>query len=121
VVCLSTPLIEVGEGSFEINDPIFPFSITIPVEHKKVARIVIEAMMEEPAIVLERLTNKYLAGQANISDALEWMIDAGLIFYGGIENEALSASCIGGQMSLPLFSFQSVNSLSDIVVLREVS
>jgi glycosyltransferase involved in cell wall biosynthesis len=118
VVCLATPLIKVDEESFEINDPIFPLSITIPAEHKKVICTVIEAMREEPAITVERLTNNYLTGQANIQDALEWMFEAGLILKGGLETEALSARSIGSQMSLPLFSFQRLNFSSDIVVAR---
>jgi glycosyltransferase involved in cell wall biosynthesis len=118
VVCLATPLIEVDERSFEINDPIFPVSVTIPIEYKEVCRATIEVMKEEPAITVERLTNSYLAGQANILGALEWMIEAGLILRCGIENEYLSAHSIGSQMSLPLFSFQRVNPGVDVVVSR---
>jgi glycosyltransferase involved in cell wall biosynthesis len=119
VVCLATPLIKVDEESFEINDPIFPLILTIPAKHKKVICIVIEAMREEPAITVERLTNNYLTGQANTQEALEWMLEAGLILKGGLENEALSAHSIGTQMSLPLFSFLNVNSSSDIVIFRD--
>lgn len=118
VVCLATPLVEVDEESFKINDPIFPLSVTIPAEHKQVIRTVIEVMRGEPAITAERLTNDYLAGQVNIPDALEWMIEAGLILRCGVENEVLSTHSIGSQMSLPLFSFQDVNAESDVVVLR---
>jgi glycosyltransferase involved in cell wall biosynthesis len=118
VVCLAAPLIEVDEGSFEINDPIFPLRITIPTEHKKVIRAVIGAMREEPAITVGRLTDNYLVGQADIPEALEWMIEAGLILRGGVETGDLSARSIDSQMSLPLFSVQVLNSKVDIVVLR---
>ncbi len=118
MICLATPLVKVDEETFEINDPIFPLSITIPAEHKNVVCTVIEAMREEPVITIERLTNTYLAGQANITDALEWMIEAGLILKGRLESVALSDQSISSQMSLPLFSFQSINSSSDIIVLH---
>jgi glycosyltransferase involved in cell wall biosynthesis len=118
VICLATPLIKVGEESFEINDPIFPLRITIPAEHKEVICAVIEVMKEEPAITVERLTKNHLAGLARIQDALEWMIEAGLILRGGLENGVLPARSIGSQMSLPLFSIQTVNSSSDVAALR---
>jgi Glycosyl transferases group 1 len=116
VLCLAAPLIKIDEESFEIDDPLFPLSITIPAEHKNVTSGVIEAMREEPAITVERLTNKYLAGQTNIADALEWMIEAGLILKGGFENGILATSRVGNQMSLPMFSYEKVNYSSDIIV-----
>jgi hypothetical protein len=118
VVCLAAPLIKIDEETFEIDDPIFPLSVTIPAEYKKVISSVIEAMREEPAITVERLTSKYMAGQTNIADELEWMIDAGLIFIGGLENGVLAAGSIGSQMSLPMFSYQRVDFSSDILILR---
>jgi glycosyltransferase involved in cell wall biosynthesis len=117
VVCLATPLINLDEESIEINDPIFPISITIPAIHKKVTRIVVEAMKEEPVITMERLIDHYLAGQANITDALEWMIEAGLILKGGPESKVLSARSISSQMSLPLFSFQRIDPATDVFIL----
>lgn len=118
VVCLATPLIKIDEATFEIDDPIFPLSGAIPAEYKKVISSIIEAMREEPAITVERLTNKYLAGQTNIADELEWMIEAGLIFIGGLENGVLAAGSIGSQMSQPMFSYQRVDFSSDVLVLH---
>jgi glycosyltransferase involved in cell wall biosynthesis len=118
VICLANPLIEVDDGLFEINDPMYPLSITIPARHKRVICAAIEAIRREPAITVERLTTSYLDGQAEIQDALEWMIETGLILRCGFENGAISARSISSQMSLPLFSFQSVDPSSDIAFLR---
>jgi glycosyltransferase involved in cell wall biosynthesis len=118
VLCLAAPLIEIDEELFEIDDPIFPLSISIPAEHKNVINTVIDAMREQSSITVERLANKYLAGQTNIADALEWMIEAGLILKGGLENDILATGSVGNQMSLPMFSYQKVNLSSDILVMR---
>jgi hypothetical protein len=117
VVCLAAPLIQVGDGLFEIDGPIYPLYITIPPEHIKIVYAVIDAMKEEPAITVKRLANNYLAGQANTSDALEWMIEAGLILKSGPENGAISAHNISSQMSLPLFSTQNLDASTDFIVL----
>jgi hypothetical protein len=59
-----------------------------------------------------------LAGQVGVSDAVEWMIGAGLILKTEPEIGHLPPSVIGGQMGLPLFSIQSISSSTDIIALR---
>jgi glycosyltransferase involved in cell wall biosynthesis len=117
VLCLATPLIRAHEMLLKIIDPVFPLEITIPVEYQEVVCTVIDVMKEEPAITVERLTRDYLAGQVDIPGALEWMIEAGLILKTESENEAISPRSINSQMSIPLFSIQSVDYMTDVVVI----
>jgi hypothetical protein len=118
MLCLAAPVTRADEESVEINDPIFPVRITIPAAHQKVVYAVLEAMREEPAITVGRLTNNYLANLAGVAEALEWMIEVGLILRSVTENGVIPTSSIGGEMSLPLFSFQIIDSLADVVAIR---
>jgi len=117
-LCLAAPLVSSDEGSYEINDPIYPLKITIPPEHRVAVNRVIDVLRDEPVITVERLTAGLLAGQAGVSDAVEWMIDAGLILKTEPEIGHLPPRVIGGHMGLPLFSIQSISSSTDIVVVR---
>jgi len=118
VVCLAAPLVQAGEETLDVDDPIFPLRVTIPEEYKEVVSTVIKAMKEEPAITVERLTNNYLDRRANVSDALEWMIETGLLLKNEPEIGAVSTGSIGSQMSAPLFSFQNLHASTDVVVFR---
>jgi hypothetical protein len=117
-VFLANPLSEIEEGLFEINDPIFPLNSVIPKQYKRVACTVIEVMRLQPVITLGRLIDNYLVGQPNVLDALEWMIEEGLILRSGNEHDVISTDNVSSQMSLPLFSFQNLSSCSDFAVLR---
>jgi hypothetical protein len=118
MLCLAAPVIRADEESVEINDPIFPVRITIPAAHKKAVYAVFEAMREEPAITVGRLTDNYLANLAGVTEALEWMIEVGLILRSGTGNNFIPTSSVGWEMSLPLFSFQIIDSSADVVVIR---
>ena len=117
VLCLTAPLLQYNERSIEINDPIFPLNVTIPAEICEAVNAVIGAMREEPAITVKRLNGNYLAGLPNVSRALEWMAETGLILKNDSQNGDLSPSSIGHGMSLPLFSIQRINSSTDIMIL----
>jgi glycosyltransferase involved in cell wall biosynthesis len=120
VLFLAAPVMRADERSLEIDDPIFPLRISIPDKYKEIVEVVIGAMQEEPAIMFERLQKEYLAGRSEVLEAVEWMIDAGLILESVSENSIISPRSIGKQMSTPLFSIQRVNSSADIIVMGEV-
>jgi glycosyltransferase involved in cell wall biosynthesis len=118
MLCLAAPLVQTDERLLEINDPIFPFEIVIPAEHKEVANAVISVMKEEPVIMVERLIKDYLADYADVSEAIEWMIEAGLILKTESGYSTVSPRNISSQMSIPLFSIQRANYMTDVLVIR---
>jgi glycosyltransferase involved in cell wall biosynthesis len=117
-LCLAAPLIQIDERLLEINDPIFPFEIVIPAEYNEVVNAVISVMKEEPVIMAERLIKDYLAGYTGVSDAIEWMIGTGLILKTEHDHNIVSPCNISSQMSIPLFSIQSANYMTDVLVIR---
>lgn len=118
ILSLATPVRPTERGTFELDDPIFPLEVTAPDEYREAAGATIEVMKEEPVVTVGRLVRTHLREHANASDALAWMLDAGLLLRSRPEPDAVSLRSVGAQMGLPLFSIQNVSHTADAIVIR---
>ena len=118
ILSLATPVRPTEHGTFELDDPIFPLEVTAPDEYREAAGATIEVMKEEPVVTVGRLVRTHLREHANASDALAWMLDAGLLLRSRPEPDAVSLRSVGAQMGLPLFSIQNVSHTADAIVIR---
>lgn len=116
VLCLATPVVLNDDGSVWVDDIIFPFNLTLPEAHAETVRAALGAMKEEPVIKLESLTAGRLSGREDASDALAWMLDAGLILRTQ-PSELAPPQNLGALMGTPLFTVQRVTPAVDIVLL----
>lgn len=115
VLCLASPVLLNDDGSIWVDDIIFPFSLTPPEAHAAAARAALGALSEEPVITFESLVGKHLAGEQGASEALGWMLDAGLILR--TESGLAPPQNLGALMGTPLYTVQRVTPAVDIVLL----
>jgi glycosyltransferase involved in cell wall biosynthesis len=115
VLCLATPVLLNDDGAMWADDIIFPLSVTPLEAHAAAARVVLEAMKAEPVMKVESLLGNHLSGHENASDALVWMLDAGLILR--TQSGLAPPENLGALMGTPLFTVQRVTPSVDIVLL----
>jgi glycosyltransferase involved in cell wall biosynthesis len=115
ILCLANPLLIDGR-TLAINDPIFAFELEIPEAHRAAVLAVLEVLKEEPAITWGRLARTRLPAQADLPGALAWMLDTGLLLKGGTGPWPLTPRDIAAQMSVPVFTIQSMSHTTDAMV-----
>jgi hypothetical protein len=115
VLCLASPVLLNDDGSVWVDDIIFPFSLTLPETHAAAVRAALGAMSEEPVMTVESLASKHLSGEQGASEALGWMLDAGLILR--TQSGFPPPQNLGALMGTPLFTVQRVTPAVDIVLL----
>jgi hypothetical protein len=118
VLSLATPVRQTAGDAIEIDDPIFPFEVTPPNEHREAVRAALEVMRAEPVVTVGRLVRTHLREQAGARDALAWMLDTGLLLRSRPEPESVALRSVGAQMGQPLFSIQGVSHTADAIVIR---
>lgn len=116
-LCLANPVVMNDDGSVSVDDLIYPFRLPLPEAHRETVWATLAAMREEPVIKVERLTGLYLSGHPAPTDALSWMLDAGLILKTLAGDGSVTLGDVGMKMSTPLYSVQRINPMAvDAVV-----
>lgn len=117
VLSLATPVEMSPAGWMRLDDPLHPLRLDVPPAYLENVRAIFTAMREEPAITVDKLTRVRLATLADVSAALQWMLETGLVLRtrpipGWIEPETVDR-----RMSEVLFSVQYVDrQATDLVV-----
>jgi glycosyltransferase involved in cell wall biosynthesis len=80
-VYLAWPVTRRGTGKLEVNDPLFPMTLVVPVPFRGLLRVVLRALDKKPVVALTILAGTRLKGhpKAKMRRGLAWMIDSGLL------------------------------------------
>jgi hypothetical protein len=118
LLVLAAP-VRVKNERISIDDPIFPFELSAPEDKRKECDVMLMILKKEPVIMLERLESLARARTKNCpQSALRWMLDMGIVLRTKLNATSIDPQAIGEEMSKPLFSIESVNYMTDIVVIR---
>lgn len=118
LVVLAVP-VQIREGVIQVDDPIFPVEITVPDAERKTCEAILEVLRKEPVIQLERLEHLVNAqARGSLQTTLKWMIDAGVVLRARKMDADIHPQVIEEQMGKPLFSIQSVDFTTDIIVIK---
>ena len=118
LVVLAVP-VRVESGTIKLDDPIFPIEFVIPKAIQEQCKALLEVMTNEPVIEVKRL-EKLIAvhGDNGFQNTLEWMLDKGILLRTKTMDGYLDPDMIGKKMGQPVFSIQSVNFATDVIVIR---
>jgi glycosyltransferase involved in cell wall biosynthesis len=118
LVVLAVP-VRVESGTIKLDDPIFPIEFVIPKAIQEQCKALLEVMTNEPVIEVKRL-EKLIAvrGDKGFQNTLEWMLDKGILLRTKTMDGYLDPDMIGKKMGQPVFSIQSVNFATDVIVIR---
>ena len=118
LLVLAVP-VRVESGTIKLDDPIFPIEFVIPKAIQEQCKALLEVMTNEPVIEVKRL-EKLIAvrGDNGFQNTLEWMLDKGILLRTKTMDGYLDPDMIGKKMGQPVFSIQSVNFATDVIVIR---
>jgi hypothetical protein len=119
VLYLATPIAWLEDGRLRFDDPIHPFELDVPDEHRATLDAVLRAMAREPAIRLGRLVAEYLGQCASHQATLEWLLEAGALLRARSVREWVDPELIAAQVGEVLFSVTEIDrDMTDLVVYR---
>lgn len=116
VLSLAAPVVESEDGTLSVNDPLYPFDLSVPEHLRAGVRAALQVMDTQPVIKAERLTAAQLG--IDVKGALAWMLAEGLILMTAPERCCVEPSAAGRHAARPLFSIQSVSHTTDVVITR---
>jgi hypothetical protein len=100
------------------DDPIFPLEFEMPEASEEQCKAVLEVMRNEPVIEVKRLQTLVAAGTENgFQTTLKWMFDKGVLLRTRRMDAYLDPDMIGESMGKPVFSIQSVDFSTDVIVI----
>jgi glycosyltransferase involved in cell wall biosynthesis len=111
-IILASPVVQPNDMVISVNDPLFPFEISIPELYQHSLRVILDILRERPIATIKQLDSLGL----NDAGLLLWMIKVGLLLRVSTEHSCLPLSSIGHQMSEPLFSMRKVACDSDVII-----
>lgn len=116
VLCMQSPVRMADDGRVFINDPIFPFDLSIPEEHRAVAAAALRALSREPAITARRLKESYLDKFPNPNGSIEWILKVGL----ALANDPGCVDPVGLNpvMGTVMFTIREIDYTTDVLVVR---
>lgn len=118
IIALATPVQLCGDGVLSINDPIFPFDVTLADEHRSLALPIIQMMVDQPVMTFERLRDTCAeAGLCWNEDTVRCLLRAGVLLRSkssGVQPHGDAAR----SMSVPLYCIRHVDYDVDVVVKR---
>jgi len=119
LLVLAVP-VRVNDGEIKVDDLITPLDLSMPEADRAACTAALEVLKREPVIRVDRLES--LANgvaRSALPSALRWMLDAGLL----LRTKTIDASIepgavVGEQMGRPVFSIQTVDFSTDVIVIR---
>jgi len=118
LVVLAVP-VRVESGTIKLDDPIFPIEFVIPKTIQEQCKALLEVMTNEPVIEVKHLEKLIAMREDNgFQNTLEWMLDKGILLRTKPMDGYLDPDMIGKKMGQPVFSIQSVNFATDVIVIR---
>ncbi len=118
LLVLAVP-VQIREGVIKVDDPIFPSELIVPEVNRKTCEAVLDILRKEPVIQLERLEHLIHAqARSSLQTTLKWLIDAGVLLRTRKMDADVHPQVIEELMGKPLFSIQSVDFTTDIIVIK---
>jgi len=118
LLVLAVP-VRLESGTIKLDDPIFPLEFVIPEAIHKQCEAMLDVLRNEPVVEVRRLEKLIGSRRDNgFQHTLEWMLDKGILLRTKTMNGYLDPDMIGEKMGKPVFSIQSVNFASDVIVIR---
>lgn len=115
VLALAAPIRRQAEGLVAIDDPLFPFDVTVPADRQPVVQSLLDTMIERPVTTVGQLRASCAGPRAIWDEALTWLLRTGILLRsasGGLDPDGDAAR----SMSIPLFSIQHVDHHVDVIV-----
>jgi glycosyltransferase involved in cell wall biosynthesis len=118
LLVLAAPF-QIHNRSIKVDDPIYPFELTIPEGYRESCETVHAVLKKRPVIEVEQLER--LAGDCTMNtlrSALMWMIEKGILLRSKRMGAFVDPQKIGDGMGSPLFSTQTVDYMVDVIMIR---
>lgn len=118
ILSLATPLDDDGEDGVRVDHVLHPYRVEVPAAHLAGVRAILGVLREEPAIAAGELAAR-LADAAGAREALEWMIEAGLVLRTRPVAGWLAPAEADRRLAQVLFSVREIDgAATDLVVLN---
>jgi len=112
--------VRLEENLIRIDDPIFPLEFTLPEANRKTGDAIFAVLRKQPVISVESL-QQLLAGplQSCFQSTVKWMLEKGIVLRSRVMDASIEADMVGERMAQPVFSIQTVDFTTDVIVIRQ--